>query len=323
LATTISAPTRPSVIAGMRLRAGRTGSGKVGGRMVAQAIATARAVGATGNIVVRGDSAFGSRAVVRACLRGKAQFSLVMVKHKAIQRAIDSIAESAWTPVRYPSAVRDPDTGGWISDAEVAELPYTAVAATTDRITARLVVRRVRDARPTPATRRPLPDARYPTRCSRSGGITRSSRTRTCRPLRPTSSTAATPSSVSVIAVLLDGEPPGSAPVTRRDSARVCRSNGTSLVKSILISGGRVLVEGLGCDSSEGPVLGVEPAALDSVAAPVVLLGPSQSGSGQTSSFLVGSINVTGHAGISVKPKLSVTCDLPASARGHANHLDK
>jgi hypothetical protein len=48
------------------------------------------------------------------------------------------------------------------SNAEVAELPYTAVAATTDRITARLVVRRVRDARPTPATRRPLPDALFP-----------------------------------------------------------------------------------------------------------------------------------------------------------------
>lgn len=26
-------------------------------------------------------------------------------------------------PVRYPGAVRDPDTGEWISDAEVAEIP--------------------------------------------------------------------------------------------------------------------------------------------------------------------------------------------------------
>jgi hypothetical protein len=30
--------------------------------------------------------------------------------------------------VRYPGAVRDPDTGAWISDAEVAEVPYTAFA---------------------------------------------------------------------------------------------------------------------------------------------------------------------------------------------------
>jgi hypothetical protein len=43
--------------------------------------------------------------------------------------------------------VQDPETGAWISDAEVAEVPYTAFAATTDRITARLVVRRVKDAR--------------------------------------------------------------------------------------------------------------------------------------------------------------------------------
>jgi hypothetical protein len=122
--------------------------------MVAQAIVTARAAGATTKIMVRGDSAFGSRAVVRACQRGKAQFSLVMTKNKAIRRAIDSIPDTAWTPVRYPNAVQDPDTGAWISDAEVAEVTYTAFAGTKDRITARLVVRRVKDAR--------YPDALFP-----------------------------------------------------------------------------------------------------------------------------------------------------------------
>lgn len=147
LATTISTPAAAPVIAGIRLRAGKTGSGKGAGRMTAQAIATAREAGAAGKILVRGDSSYGSRAVVRACLRGKAEFSLVMVKNRAIQRAIDSIAEHQWTPVRYPKAVRDPDTGARISDAEVAEAPYTAFAATKDRITAGLVVRRVKDAR--------------------------------------------------------------------------------------------------------------------------------------------------------------------------------
>ena len=154
LATTISTPTSAPVIAGMRLRAGKAGSGKGAGRMVAQAIATARALEASGTILVRGDSAFGNRAVVRACLRGKAQFSLVMTKNRAIQRAIDSIPDTAWTPVRYPNAVQDPDTGAWISDAEVAEVPYTAFAASSDRIIARLVVRRVKDAR--------YPDALFP-----------------------------------------------------------------------------------------------------------------------------------------------------------------
>lgn len=122
--------------------------------MVAQAIATARAAGASGKILVRGDSAYGNRAVVRACLRGKAEFSLVMTKSRAIQRAIDSIPDTAWTPVRYPGAVQDPDTGAWISDAEVAEVSYTAFATGKDRITARLVVRRVKDAR--------YPDALFP-----------------------------------------------------------------------------------------------------------------------------------------------------------------
>jgi Transposase DDE domain group 1 len=154
LATTISTAQAAPVIAGMRLRAGKTGSGKGAGRMVAQAIVTARAAGASGKILVRGDSAYGSRAVVRACLRGKAEFSLVMTKNRAIARAISSIPDTAWTPVRYPGAVQDPDTGAWISDAEVAEVTYTAFAHTRDRITARLVVRRVKDAR--------YPDALFP-----------------------------------------------------------------------------------------------------------------------------------------------------------------
>jgi hypothetical protein len=55
-----------------------------------------------------------------------------------------AIDDHAWTPVRYPGAVIDPDTGEWISDAEVAEIPYTAFASTKNRITARRVVRRVK-----------------------------------------------------------------------------------------------------------------------------------------------------------------------------------
>jgi hypothetical protein len=146
LATTISTDTAAPVIAGLRLRAGRTGSGKGAGRMVAQAIATARAVGVTGQILVRGDSAYGTHAVVSACRRAGAQFSLVWTKNTKVQAAINTIAEDAWTPVSYPGAVTDPDTGAWISDAEVAEIPYTAFTSTHDPVTARLVVRRVKDA---------------------------------------------------------------------------------------------------------------------------------------------------------------------------------
>jgi hypothetical protein len=154
LATTISTAGSAPVIAGMRLRAGKTGSAKGAGRMVAQAISTARAAGARGQILVRGDSAYGNRAVVRTCLRAGVGFSLVMIRNPAVERALAAIDESAWTPVSYPGAVRDPDTGAWISDAEVAEIPYTAFASTPDRITARLIVRRVKDAR--------FPDALFP-----------------------------------------------------------------------------------------------------------------------------------------------------------------
>ena len=154
LAATISTPSGAPVIAGMRLRAGKTNSGKGAGRMVAQAINAARAAGASGSILVRGDSAYGNRNVVRACRRTGAQFSLVMTRNPAVDRALAAIDDNAWTPVSYPGAVRDPDTGAWISDAEVAEISYTAFASTPDRITARLVVRRVKDAR--------FPDALFP-----------------------------------------------------------------------------------------------------------------------------------------------------------------
>jgi Transposase DDE domain group 1 len=161
LATTISTPGSAPVIAGLRLRAGRANSGKGAGRMLAQGIGTARAAGASGQILVRGDSAYGNRAVVAACVRHGARFSLVMTRNAAIERAITAIDADAWTPVRYPGAVIDPDTGEWISDAEVAEIPCTAFACTPDAITARLVVRRVKDTR--------YPDALFPV-C----GITRS-----------------------------------------------------------------------------------------------------------------------------------------------------
>jgi len=154
LATTLSTAGSAPVIAGMRLRAGKTGSAKGAGPMVAQAIGTARAAGAHGAILVRGDSAYGSRAVVGACVRHGAQFSLVMTRNPAIERAIAAIDEHAWTPVCYPGAVQDPDTGDWISDAEVAEIPTPLSRPPPDRITARLIVRRVKDAR--------FPDALFP-----------------------------------------------------------------------------------------------------------------------------------------------------------------
>lgn len=146
LATTISTRQGAAVVAGIRLRAGKTGSGKGAASMVREAITTARAAGATGQILVRGDSAYGNSAVVAACVKAKARFSVVLTKNPAVTRAIATIPHDAWTPVRYPGAVVDPDTGELISDAEVAEVAtFTAFASTKHPVTARLIVRRVRD----------------------------------------------------------------------------------------------------------------------------------------------------------------------------------
>lgn len=145
LITAISTEAGAPVVAGIRLRAGRAGSGKGAATMVTAAVRTARAAGATGEVLVRGDSAYGNSAVIRACLRDGARFSVVLTKNPAVARAIAAIGEDAWAPVRYPGAVEDPDTGQLISDAEVAEVQFTAFASTKNSVTARLIVRRVRD----------------------------------------------------------------------------------------------------------------------------------------------------------------------------------
>ena len=145
LATTISTADGAPVVAGIRLRAGRAGSGKGAASMVREAIGTARAAGASGQILVRGDSAYGNSAMVGACVQAGVRFSVGLTKNRAVHRAIATITDDAWTPVHYPGAVLDPDTGELISDADVADVAFTAFASTAYPVTARLVVRRVRD----------------------------------------------------------------------------------------------------------------------------------------------------------------------------------
>ena len=145
LATTLSTDRGAPVIAGIRLRAGKANSGRGAPSMITEAIRTARAAGATGEILIRGDSAYGTGPVVNACLKAGARFSVVLTKKTPVAATIAAIPADAWAPVTYPGAVLDPDTGELISDAEVAEIPFTAFASTTTPVTARLIVRRVRD----------------------------------------------------------------------------------------------------------------------------------------------------------------------------------
>ncbi len=145
LASTISTRQGAPVVAGIRLRGGKAGSGKSAASMVGEAVKTARVAGARGRILVRGDSAYGTSAVVTACLQARVQFSFVLAKNPAVVRAIGAIPAEAWRPVTYPGSFLDPDTGELISEAEVAETTFTAFASTEHPVTARLVVRRVRD----------------------------------------------------------------------------------------------------------------------------------------------------------------------------------
>ena len=143
--TVLSTPDAAPVIAEMRLRSGKTGSGRAAASQVKSAITTARACGASGKIMLRGDSAFGNKKVIGAALEEGIEFSLTMSRNRRIDKAIAAIPDDAWTPVHYPGAVLDPDTGALISDAEVAEIGYTAFSG-RHRVTARLIVRRVKDA---------------------------------------------------------------------------------------------------------------------------------------------------------------------------------
>jgi hypothetical protein len=147
LAVTISTPRAAPVLAGVRLRAGAAGSGRGAASMLAEAINTAKAAGADPEkILVRGDAAYGNGKVITAVAAAGARFSLTMIKTDPVIAAINTINDEAYTPVQYPGAVVDPDTGQLISDAQVAEVPYTAFAGTAQETTGRLVVRRVLDA---------------------------------------------------------------------------------------------------------------------------------------------------------------------------------
>jgi hypothetical protein len=152
--TTISTATAAPVIAEAQLRSGKAASGRGAASQLKQAITTAKAIDPDATIMVRGDSMFGTKKVIGACIQHGIEFSLSVSRNKRITAAMEAIDEAAYTPVHYPGAVEDPDTGALISDAQVAETPYTLRLARGRTLTVRLVVRRVKDAR--------YPDALFP-----------------------------------------------------------------------------------------------------------------------------------------------------------------
>ena len=145
LAATISTPLAAPVVAATRLRGGTAGSSRGAPSFAKQAVNSARAAGCTGTLVVRADSAFYSAVFTSAVRTAGAFFSVTVQMNSHVRAAIARIPEGAWTPIKYPRAIWDDQVSRWVSDAEVAETTFTAFTSTTQPITARLIVRRVKD----------------------------------------------------------------------------------------------------------------------------------------------------------------------------------
>ena len=147
---TVSTPVAAPVIARARLRCGNVNSAKGAGRLLAQALTTARAAGVHAQVLCRADSAYYGHAFVSTALRHGAWYSVTARQVPPVKTAIAGIDEQAWTPIVYPHAVWDDDEQRWISDAEVAEVAFLAFATRRagGHTPCRLVVRRVRRLHP-------------------------------------------------------------------------------------------------------------------------------------------------------------------------------
>ena len=110
LLVTVSTPIARPVVAGIRLRKGKSAN------------------------------------VAATAARYRAQVSLTTGSNPSVNAAITTIADTSWTAIHYPDAFVDTETGQLISDAEVAEIPYTAFTSrpAREQVHGRLIVRRVK-----------------------------------------------------------------------------------------------------------------------------------------------------------------------------------
>ncbi len=142
----LSTPLAAPMILGARLRSGNTASATGTGRLLAQAITNARGAGVRSRVLARADSAYYGHAFVGTALRHGAWFSVTARMTATVKAAIAGIEEDAWATIEYPNAVFDEAEQRWISDAEVAEMPFTAFTSRrkSEHVTCRLVVRRIK-----------------------------------------------------------------------------------------------------------------------------------------------------------------------------------
>jgi hypothetical protein len=127
-----------------RLRGGAAGAARGAASFLTETISRVRGAGATGQLTVRADSAFYSKAFLSTAAKFDVRFSVTARQDKRVRAAIDGIDPSAWQPIPYWLSTPE------VSGADVAETAFTVFAGDKRHArTVRLIVRRVR---PTPGS---------------------------------------------------------------------------------------------------------------------------------------------------------------------------
>ena len=152
LATLSTAESAPVVVA-QRLRKGSCGSPRGAARLVADALKTVSNLTPAppaAKPLVRADSAFYTHATIGAAVRAGADVSVTVRANPKVKAAIAAIGDDAWTPIEYTDAVFDEQANRWVSQAEVAEIEFTAFTKKPkpEQVPGRLVVRRIPDLNP-------------------------------------------------------------------------------------------------------------------------------------------------------------------------------
>lgn len=145
LVTAATAESAP-VIIGQQLRKGAVHSARGADKVLADALgALKRIPGQDAPVVVRADSAYYGAKVAATARRAGAEVSVTVRLDQKIKKTIAAIDETTWTKIKYKDAIFDETTGQWVSEAEVAEVPFTAFSSKKEeeQLTGRLVIRRV------------------------------------------------------------------------------------------------------------------------------------------------------------------------------------
>jgi Transposase DDE domain group 1 len=98
----------------VRFRKGSAGTGRGAERFVREVVGRVRRAGATGPLVLRADSGFWSRHVIKACRDHGVAYSITVRNQKGVATAIGAIGEADWADIDYTA-------GG---HAQVAEIAY-------------------------------------------------------------------------------------------------------------------------------------------------------------------------------------------------------